>query len=138
MKTLNRFAMLATATAVLSSFAYGQSPILKANVPFEFRTATAGVLPSGEYVIRDHVLSGANIESLRHVSSNRTVNLMASAEDSLKRGSAALFFSCSTEGCALVGMRTSQGTITYAARKKSKHVIESALVTIPLETVKAD
>ena len=102
MKTnLKATVMLTAAVLTLgATAAYGEE-VMKANVPFAFRTA-AGVQPAGEYSVGklgyDHsVLTIRNLDTL-----NATIIGMGIPDGTSNDGRARLVFRCGNEaGCAL-------------------------------------
>jgi hypothetical protein len=131
MTTLNRIALLAAGAAVLGSMAYGQSVVMKAEIPFAFRTS-AGVLPAGVYTVTDRTtFSGAPLVGLRTGAMKSGVFVVGVANDTHLAGAPAAIFRCGADGCELTAMRSNAGTVEYASGHKRPKT-EMAMVAIPL------
>ncbi len=134
----NRIATLAAAAVVLSTMAYGQTNTMKAEIPFAFSTPS-GKLPAGAYVVTDESkTSGSHIAALHSANSKKVVLVLGTQKDYYKKGDSAILFLCGEKGCALSGIRTADGTVSYNVPRQSKHDKEVALVAVPVQSVKAD
>ena len=134
----NRIAIVAASALVFGTMAFGQTPVLKAQIPFAFQSA-AGTLPAGTYTIRDARLQGSSdLVSFRHEASKRTAFLMRRSLDVSAPAAPSVVFRCGEAGCVLSAIRQSDGTTSYYGKYLSKHDKEVAMVSIPLESVKAD
>jgi hypothetical protein len=139
MKTIaNRLTFFAAAAVVLGTMAYGQTRSMKVEIPFDFRTS-AGKLPAGVYWVTEESSGGGmNHAFLNNAATKHPVIILGSQHDYLAEGSAAMLFRCGAEGCALSGIRTSNGTTVYNPGRLSKRDQEVAILATPTHSVKAD
>jgi len=134
----NRIATLAAAAVVLSTMAFGQTKTMKAEIPFAFSTPS-GTLPAGAYIVTDESRNNdSHIAALHNANSKKVVLVLGTQKDYYKKGDSAILFRCGDKGCALSGIRTADGTVSYNAPRQSKHDKEVALVAVPVQSVKAD
>ena len=139
MKTFtNRIALFAAGAVVLGTMAYGQSSVVKAEIPFAFE-ASGKTLTAGEYVLNQlPTKDGAHIVTLRSVASNRSVIAIGTPADPYAKGDSAILFRCNADGCVLAGMRSSAGTVTYGSAHKTPRAKEAAMVVVPLRVSNGD
>lgn len=134
----NRIALIAASALAFGTIAFGQTPVLKAQIPFAFQASTAN-LPAGTYTIRPvHVGGTSNAVALRNEASSRTTYISRQSTDTKAPASAAVLFNCGEKGCSLMGVRQADGTVSYYGKQHSKRDKEVALVAVPLNAVKAD
>jgi hypothetical protein len=139
MKTFtNRIALFAASAVVLGTMAYGQGSVVKAEIPFAFEAA-GKTLAAGAYVLSPvSSRDGGHILALRSVASNRSVIAIGTPVDPYATGNSALLFRCNADGCALSGIRSSEGTVTYNSGHKAARAKESAMVAVPLRVSNGD
>jgi hypothetical protein len=130
----NRLAIFAASAVVLGTMAYGQTS-MNAEIPFAFHTANAS-LPAGNYTITR--LAGASVTNtlrLYNTESHRSV-LAASLPIDVVRTAAekpVLVFACTEQVCTLSDIKTSNGTYSYPAARKTAHDREAvSMIEIPL------
>jgi hypothetical protein len=139
MKTFtNRIALFAASAVVLGTMAYGQSSVVKAEIPFAFE-ASGKTLAAGAYVL-DPLPSkdGAQILALHSVASNRSVIAIGTPADPYAKGESAVLFRCNADGCVLAGLRSAAGTVTYGSAHKTPRAKEVAMVAVPLRVSNGD
>jgi hypothetical protein len=139
MNTLVKKIMTVAAGAmVIGTMAYGQT-VMKAQIPFAFRT-TGSTLPAGEYSVgRLDTHGSMPIATLQNGSTLHKVLVPGGIKDSVKAGNPAVMFRCTENGgCVLTGIRTYDSVVSYNTGYKSAHDKESALIVIPLRAVNAD
>jgi hypothetical protein len=139
MKTFtNRIALFAAGAVVLGTMAYGQNSVVKAEIPFAFE-ASGKTLKAGEYVLSPvQSRDGARIVVLRGVVSKQSVITIGTPVDPYATGSSAILFRCNADGCALAGMRSSEGTVTYGSAHKTPRAKEAAMIAVPLHVSNGD
>ncbi|MDP9170841.1 MAG: hypothetical protein M3N54_09520 [Acidobacteriota bacterium] len=140
MKTLtNRIALFAASAVVLGTMAYGQDRVVKAEIPFGFRTTNAK-LPAGEYIVTQSTAhDGGYITVLLNRDSRQSVMVLGGPVEREASGAPVMTFQCGSEGCALASLRTSQGTTSYrVSRPRKSRDNEVAIVRVPLLTRSGD
>lgn len=134
---MNRIAVMAASAVVLGTMAYGQEP-LTATVPFDFRTAHKK-MPAGDYrIYPQDKATGGRLLRLVHVAEKDTVMTIGLPFDTFHKGSPAVLFRCAGDRCALEGVRTTEGSVTYPGAAKLIDNPETAVVTVPLRAVNGD
>ena len=79
------------------------------------------------------MVNGTMAEFAKHA-----VLVLGSPVDTYSTGTPAVLFHCESEGCAMVGLRSSEGTVNYAHYGSKSRKAESAAVAIPLRPSTAD
>jgi hypothetical protein len=136
----NLIAKFAATGVLFVTMAYGQGAAVKAQIPFDFRTAT-GTLPAGIYLIRTEASSGGvNITSLRNVATQHTVFAVraSAAYKPSEAGKPYVMFLCGDRGCGLSGIRMGDGTTSYYPNHLSRRDKEVAIIATSVPSVKAD
>jgi hypothetical protein len=139
MKTIaNRLIVFAASAIAFGAVAFGQTR-MTAEIPFAFHTART-TLPAGTYEITDlqtggnhHVVILWNTGSQKGTfAGNSMYNAYRTAP-----GRSVVEFACVEDVCSLKAIRTVSASLEYATPHKTWEE-ESAVISIPLETRKAD
>jgi hypothetical protein len=134
----NRVSLIAASALVFGTMAFGQTPVLKAQIPFDFRTAW-GTLPAGTYTIRDaRTPARSDVVSLRNEASKQNFSLMRQMVEYEASSAPVVVFRCGADGCALSAIRQVDGTTSFYGAPQSKRDKEAALISVPVYSVKAD
>ena len=141
MKTIaNRFFVLAASAVAFGTVAFGQVK-LTADIPFAFHTAV-GSLPAGKYEFnRSTGAGGASTVMIRSTATWKSYFVGNGNRNDFVRAtnSPNIEFVCGKNDCTLRAVRTGQGSIEYAAPRKSKDPEKSlAVISIPLKTLSTD
>jgi hypothetical protein len=139
----NRLIVFAASALALGSVAFGQTGMenasLTAKIPFAFRTVS-GTMPAGTYRIASVSLNGLqHVIYLQNTEDWKSISAGIPTFDPYKPAPehrATMDFACRADVCTLRAIRTSAGSLLYAAphpsRAKEKDA-PVALISIPLQ-----
>jgi hypothetical protein len=133
----NRLVVFAASAVVLGTMAYGQT--MNAEIPFAFHTTNAS-LPAGNYTI-DRLTTANATMRLHNTDSGRSVYVGSSPVDPFHAApeKPVIVFACGEQGCALREIKTSDGTYSYPASRKTARDHEAvSLIRIPLSPRNGD
>jgi len=134
---MHRIAVFAASAVVLGTTAFGQTMVMKAQIPFAFHSGNA-TLPAGSYTLTSDAHNATQLTRLRNASANVAVYSVGSPNDSWAAGRTAVIFRCGSEGCRLSAIRTAAGTITYYTPGKTAREKEVAVNAVLVRASNAD
>jgi len=133
----NRMIVFAASALALGTVAYGQTN-MTAEIPFAFKTAS-GTQPAGTYQFSSTSGVGSHSLIVRNTAMQKATFAGVPLVDAYNKAAdkPVLVFACSEGRCSLTAIRTSSGSLEYAAPRKAAHA-EVLVIEIPLKTLATD